>query len=216
MSASWYLRFFASTRGRLIALLRRDTHTVEELASELRLTDNAVRAHLAGLERDGFVQQSGVRRGGGVGKPAYAYELTADAEQFFPKPYATVLNELLDSLDGRLTHGDLEDLLRTVGRRIATEYPVGSGDRHTRLEAATKALNQLGGLAELEDRAGALHIQGYGCPLTALVPDHPEVCHLAEAFVTSVAGVPMRERCDRAVTPRCYFEPLEQPLEPTT
>ena len=91
MSSAWSLRFLTSTRGRLIALLRRDSHTVDDLASALNLTDNAVRAHLASLERDGIVRQCGVRRDGSVGKLAYAYELTTDAEQFFPKPYATVL-----------------------------------------------------------------------------------------------------------------------------
>jgi predicted ArsR family transcriptional regulator len=57
-------RFFGSTRGRLVRLLRGAARTVEELAAALALTDNAVRAHLATLERDGLVQQAGVRRGG--------------------------------------------------------------------------------------------------------------------------------------------------------
>lgn len=52
-------RFFASTRGRIVTLLRHSSHTVEELAEALDLTDNAVRAHLATLERDGVVQQRG-------------------------------------------------------------------------------------------------------------------------------------------------------------
>ena len=73
------------------------------------------------------------------------------------------------------------------------------------LEAPTN----LGGLAELEEHDGQFHIQGYNCPLAALVPDHPEACHLAEAFVSAIAGVPVRERCDRAATPHCCFEPLE-------
>src|SRR5207249_6425780 len=59
----WDERFFASTRGRIVQLLRRATSTVDELAEALGLTDNAVRAHLAILERDGLVQQKGVRRG---------------------------------------------------------------------------------------------------------------------------------------------------------
>ena len=37
-------RFFASTRGRIVALLRRESRTVDELAQALDLTDNAVRA----------------------------------------------------------------------------------------------------------------------------------------------------------------------------
>jgi predicted ArsR family transcriptional regulator len=209
MSASWYLRFLASTRGRLITLLRRHARTVDEMATELRLTDNAVRAHLAALERDGFVRQCGVRRGSGAGKPAYAYELTANAEQLFPKPYVTVLNSLLSSLDERLTHDEIESLLREIGRQIANEYPPATGDDPDRLAAAVNALNQLGGLAALEDHEGEPNIRGYDCPLAALVPGHPEVCNLAEAFVSEVAGVPLRERCQRNGTPHCRFELIE-------
>lgn len=61
----WNQRFLSSTRGQIILLLRRKSRTVEGLAQELRLTDNAVRAHLATLERDGLVLQRGVRRGSG-------------------------------------------------------------------------------------------------------------------------------------------------------
>jgi predicted ArsR family transcriptional regulator len=38
-------RFFESTRGRIVTLLRRTAMTTEELAKALGLTDNAVRAH---------------------------------------------------------------------------------------------------------------------------------------------------------------------------
>lgn len=89
MATRWDQRFFASTRGQVVALLRRSSRTVEELAQALGLTDNAVRAHLAALERDGLARQHGVRRGGG--KPAYAYELTTEAERLFPKAYVPVL-----------------------------------------------------------------------------------------------------------------------------
>ena len=52
--------------------MRRAGFTVDELARELDLTNNGVRAHLATLERDGIVRQSGVvRRESGGGKPAY-------------------------------------------------------------------------------------------------------------------------------------------------
>ena len=211
MSASWYTRFLTSTRGRLISLLRRDSRTVEEMATALHLTDNAIRAHLATLERDGYVRQSGVRRGGGAGKPAYAYELTSEAEQLFPKPYVTVLNTLLAALEGQMTRSEIETTLRETGRQIASEYPPGSGDNRARLEAATSALNQLGGLATVEEQRGASMICGYDCPLASLVPQHPEVCHLAEAFVSEVAGRPVRECCHREGKPRCRFEVIDQP-----
>ena len=75
-----------------------------------------------------------------------------------------------------------------------------------RLKAAAGVLNELGGLAELEEQDGTLVIRGYSCPLGGVTPDHPEVCRLAEALVAEVAGVPVHERCDRSERPRCRFE----------
>ena len=80
MATSWEEKFFESTRGRMVALLRRSNRTVEELARALGLTVNGVCAHLAVLERDGIVRQRGsVRRSSDGGKPAYVYELTSEA-----------------------------------------------------------------------------------------------------------------------------------------
>ena len=200
-------KFFESTRGRMVTLLRRSGRTVEELARALGLTDNGIRAHLAVLERDGIVRQRGsVRRGSGGGKPAYVYELTLEAEDLFPKAYEPTLRRLLDVLDERLGPEESEALLRSVGRRLVEGKTVPTHGTRARLEAAVGLLNELGGLAELEEQDGTLVIRGYSCPLAAVTPDHPEVCRLAEALVGEVAGVPVHERCDRSEMPRCCFE----------
>jgi predicted ArsR family transcriptional regulator len=207
LAATWDRRFFRSTRGRIVTLLRRSGRTVEGLARELGLTDNGVRAHLATLERDGVVRQRGsVRRGSGGGKPAYVYELTPEAEELFPKAYEPVLRRLLDVLSERLGPEESEAVLRSVGRRMAEERGVSGDSVHQRLEAAVGVLNELGGLAELEERDGGFVIQGYSCPLAAVTPDHPEVCRMAETLLTELAGVPVHEHCDRGESPRCRFE----------
>ena len=110
-------RFFESTRGRIVALLRGTRKTVNELAEDLELTDNAVRAHLLSLERDGLIKQSGIQRG--TRKPHFAYELTEEAEHLFPKAYDALLNQLISVLKGRLTPGALDEVLRDVGRSLA-------------------------------------------------------------------------------------------------
>jgi predicted ArsR family transcriptional regulator len=200
-------RFFESTRGRLVTLLRRSGRTVEELALSLRLTNNGVRAHLAVLERDGIVRQRGsVRRGNGGGKPAYVYELTPEAEDLFPKAYEPALLRLLDVLSERLGPEESESLLRSVGRRLAEEYSVRENDPRSRLGSAVEALNDLGGLVVLEERDGVQVIRGYSCPLAAVTPDHPEVCRMAETLLTELVGVPVYEHCDRSERPRCCFE----------
>jgi predicted ArsR family transcriptional regulator len=110
-------RFLTSSRGQVVRLLRRGERTVDELARALGLTDNAVRSHLAALERDGLVRQAGLRRG--VSKPAYAYALTPAAERLFPKAYGTLLRLLLDVLAERLPPAALDEALRDVGHRVA-------------------------------------------------------------------------------------------------
>ena len=207
MATNWDQRFFESTRGHIVTLLRRSKCTVEDLARVLDLTDNGVRAHLAVLERDGIVRQRGsLRRSRGGGKPAYVYELTKEGEQLFPKAYQPTLGLLLDILSERLGPEEWEELLRSVGRRLGEDHSTRADGAHPRLQRAVEVLNELGGLAELEQRDGALVIRGYSCPLGGVTPDHPEVCRMAEAMLAEVAGVSVHERCDRGERPRCYFE----------
>jgi len=207
LATNWEGKFFESTRGRIVTLLRRSGRTVEELARAVALTDNGVRGHLAVLERDGIVRRRGsVRRGSGGGKPAYVYELTSEAEDLFPKAYEPALGGLLDVLAERLGLEESGALLRSVGRRLAEGRTVLTDGTRARLEAAAGVLNELGGLAELEEQDGTLVIRGYSCPLSAVTPNHPEVCHMAEALVAEVAGVQVYERCDRSERPRCCFE----------
>ncbi len=196
-------RFLASTRGKILTLLRRASQTVEELAQALELTDNAVRAHLLVLERDGLVQQSGRRRSSS--KPASVYNLTPTAEELFSKAYGPILRQLLAELNERLTAEEVEALLRSTGRHLAATWPLPSGEVHTRLERAVDALNELGGLAELERRDGIYVIQGYSCPLATVVPGHPEVCRLAASLLTELVGMPVQERCDRGEKASCCF-----------
>ena len=161
MATGWDDRFFESTRGQIVTLLRRSGLTVEELARSQGLTDNGVRAHLAVLERDGIVRQRGsVRRASGGGKPAYIYELTPKAEDLFTKAYEPTLRRLLDVLAERIGPEDTDVLLRAVGRGLAEGRTVPTDGTRARLEAAVGVLNELGGLAQLEERDGTQVIQG--------------------------------------------------------
>jgi predicted ArsR family transcriptional regulator len=203
MATRWNERFFASTRGQVVLLLRQGHATVEDLAGALGLTDNAVRAHLTALERDGLAVQRGQRQG--IGKPAYTYALTGEAEGLFPKAYGAVLHLLLDVLGASLSPQALDSAMREVGRRLAAEQPRPTGDLRTRADGAVALLSELGGLATLEEENGELVIQGRSCPLAAAVNGHPETCLLAEALLAEVIGAPVRQTCDPEI-PRCRFE----------
>ena len=204
--SGWSARFFVTTRGRIVMLLRRAGRTVDELAQALDLTDNGVRSHLATLERDGLVRQHGTRRGGG--KPAYTYELTPEADSFFPKAYDEILVQLLDVLADRLAPELLGPVLDEVSSRLAIGRVAPPGDLRSRVEWGASVLRDMGGLPEVEECQGAFLIRGYSCPLGAVVSKHPGACRLAELLLSRVIGATVRERCERGGSPRCCFEVL--------
>jgi predicted ArsR family transcriptional regulator len=198
-------RFFESTRGQIVTILRSAPCTVEELATRLKLTDNAVRAHLSTLERDGLVRQSGLRRG--ARKPHFTYALTDEADRLFPKAYDALFNQLIAVLKHRLSPAEIEDVLRAVGHAVAESMPNGhNGNLQGRVQKALKVLEAIGGSATLEQHDGKIVIRGNGCPLAAAVSVHPEVCRLAETLVGEIVKAPVVEKCDRDTRPQCRFE----------
>jgi predicted ArsR family transcriptional regulator len=204
VSTRWDERFLSSTRGQVASLLRFESRTVDELAGELGLTDNAVRVHLAALERDGLVAQDEPRRGGG--KPSFTYRLTPDAERLFPKSYGMLLSQLLTVLADRLSADEVSDALREVGHRIASNQPRFGGDLRSKFEQGTSLLTDLGGAARVEEIHDGYAIQGYNCPISAAVEGSPDACLIAETVLTDLIGVPMRQVCDPGPPPRCRFE----------
>jgi predicted ArsR family transcriptional regulator len=203
----WESQIGGPARGRIIALLRRGASTVEELAAELGVTDNAVRTHLQLLEREGVVSATGSRQGPGAGKPAVTYDIAASAEPSLSSAYAPVLAALLQTLSERTSPEQLEELLREVGRRLGPSTPK-QGSLDARVRAAATLLSSLGAEIDIERTPDGLLLRGYACPLASVVRSQPNACHAVEELVAGVVGVPVRERCDRTSAPRCRFEVL--------
>lgn len=199
--------FFESTRGRVVNLVRRGVGTVDELARELGLTDNAVRLHLSTLERDGLVQRQGQRPG--ARKPHFAYALTEEAEALFPKAYSTLLNQLITVLKQRMTTEELISVLREV----ALSLKPGAGNAlkdatvEERAMTAVSTLEALGGAPELRQNGDtAVILSRHSCPFSEATSQHPEVCHLAEFLLSEVTGLKVTEHCQKGERPQCQFE----------
>ncbi|MEO6789317.1 MAG: ArsR family transcriptional regulator [Chthoniobacteraceae bacterium] len=199
-------RLLDSTRGQILSLLRTKPLTVNDLTAALNLTDNAVRAHLVSLERDGLVQRHGMEPG--FRKPHVSYGLTADAEQVFPKAYGPLLNHFLETVSKRLTSRELNASMREVGRAVAREFieALPKEARAAPLAGALEVLKELGGAATLHEEDGKQFIRGNNCPLSAITAHHPEACMIAESLLTELIGVPVKERCIHGARPRCCFE----------
>jgi predicted ArsR family transcriptional regulator len=202
----WRGRLFKSTRGKILNLLRTREWTVNELAEKLHLTDNAVRAHLASLERDRLVAQSGMKPG--VRKPHTTYALGPEAEQLFPKAYGRLVSLLMSIFARQLKSRNLRAGMRAAGRSVAKEHLVElhGKTRQQRIDAALDVLKELGGTATFREEDGKHFIYGNGCPIAAATANHPEACLLAESLLTEIIGSPVKEHCNRGPAPSCCFE----------
>ena len=198
-------RFLDSTRGRIVDLLRRKSHTVDELAAELGVTDNAVRLHLGMLERDGIVRSKGVRRDGAVGKPATVYDIEPSAEPMFSKAYLPFLSALLASLGEKLSVREHKAMMRDVGRRLASGAESDVTALNDRAELASRVLNELGGLTSVErgPNGKTILVRGCGCPLSAAVNEREEVCTAVTTMLSEMTGAEVRESCDRSGERHC-------------
>jgi predicted ArsR family transcriptional regulator len=201
----WEKQIGGTARGRIIALLRRGASTVEELAGELGVTDNAVRAHLQLLEREGLLRPTGSRQGPGAGKPATTYELSTRAEAELSSAYAPILTALLQILAERMPAEQLDDVLRQVGRRVGPPTPA-KGSLDARVEAAAKVLFGLGSEVDIERTTDGYVLRGHACPLATAVRGEPASCRVVEELISTVVGEAVREHCDRTSAPRCRFE----------
>jgi len=202
----WRDRLFKSTRGKILELLRTRECTVNELADALDLTDNAVRAHLASLERDRLVVQSGMRPG--IRKPHTTYVLGPESEQVFPKAYGRLVSLLMSMFSRQLEPRTLRSGMRAAGRSVAQEHlrELKGKTRRQRIDAALGILKDLGGMASFREENGKHFICGNGCPIAAATANHPEACLLAESLLTEVIGTSVKAHCINGPKPSCRFE----------
>jgi predicted ArsR family transcriptional regulator len=195
---------FRGTQGRILNLLRKSAQTANEIAAQLGLTHNAIRGHLATLQRDGMVREAGWQRG--ASRPAVIYEVVPEAEAGLSKAYIPFVAHLMRILQEELPQGELDQIMHLVGRSLASEWPRLRGKFPERVEAASALLDDLGALNHVEQRNGGYVIRGRNCLLAAAVHRRPEVCRAMQSLLAELLEAPVRECCERGERPRCCFE----------
>jgi predicted ArsR family transcriptional regulator len=193
------------TRRLLIEELRKGPASADDLADVLGLTTNGVRFHLVSLETEGLVETAGSRKPKGRGKPAVLYGVTAQADLAFSKAYAPVLEAVLGELRRSVPNDQVIPFLRRVGDRLVPEKE-SAKPLSRRVNAASDALNSLGGVTTVARTPSGYEIRGSACPLGAVVANEPCACTVVESLLRRIVGAPVNEHCNRAGRPRCCFE----------
>lgn len=188
-----------TTRERILTLLKTSGRmNAGQLSRELELTEMAVRRHMYALEREGTVTITAVRQA--MGRPLHAYELTAEADDLFPKNYHVLALDLLDELAGdpatsalvdRLFEGRMKKLQERYGPRMADK---GLEQRVCELAAIQ---NAGGYMVELESRQdGSFMLYEYNCPIAQVAGKYQQACNCELALFRKLLDAPVeRTEC---------------------
>lgn len=196
----------SAARLSVLEAVRRGHRTVNAMSAELGVTDNAVRLHLAALERDGLVQRSGTLRSGRAGQPAAEYDLTTAGELALSRAYPPALTALVSALAERLDARTMRALFADAGRRLAEKSGVGAaGSLAERAEACASLLEALGGSVTMTGTRREMLLKGAGCPLASAVREEPATCVLVESLLATHGGVDVTQVCEHGDHPQCRF-----------
>lgn len=176
--------------GRQEALLRqllrmKSGLTVDELAEQLQITRNAVRQHLAALERDGLVAPGATRPSGG--RPQQLYVLTDKGKELFPRHYSWFAQLVIEGIKREHGADGLSERLSSTGAQIAKQLRAqrpGLNTHAQKVEGLTALMEELGYDARSMSGAdGAPAIEADNCVFHELAFKNPEICHFDLALM---------------------------------
>ena len=158
------------TRRRLVHLLKTEGPlTSTQLADGLGLTAMAVRQHLYALQSEKFVTVE--ERPVPIGRPAKHWQLTAEADRFFPDAYSELSVSLISALGDVFGAEGLKRVLETRCARQQAAYAgriTPSASLKEKLQQLARLRTEEGYMAEVKpgEKGSFLLIENH-CPICA-------------------------------------------------
>ena len=159
--------------------------TVEELSQRASISRNAIRQHLAGLEKDGLVTAGATRPTGG--RPEQLYVLTDAGREFFPRQYSWFAQLVIESIRDELGPEGLRKRLTALGvavaRRLRAQHP-DTKTRREKVAALAELMQQMGYHASAASGSGT-RIEARNCVFHDLARSNPEICQFDLALLST-------------------------------
>ncbi|MEX1253686.1 MAG: ArsR family transcriptional regulator [Dehalococcoidia bacterium] len=191
-----------STKDHVLRLLRaRSGATVAGLAEELGVGQASVRRHLDHLRVDGLADVRVERHG--VGRPAFVFYPTEEAEERAPAGYSRLLSRLyqgLRSLDaGQVGGRDGAHLLHTAfeaaAEQVAEEHKseVEALSLEGRVAETSQTLQREGIVDGWEKQADGFHLSNSACPYRQAALASTGPCELDRRTIELLVAAPVRQ-----------------------
>jgi DeoR family suf operon transcriptional repressor len=162
---------------------------IDQLSRHLSISRNATYQHVTALERDGLVAKAEIAAT--KGRPGQTYQLTEAGRATFPRHYALFAHLLIGVIKARLGAEDLKACLTDLGQSLAAQFAgqVSDLDPARQIEDVAAILLELGYEAKTTaSKAMEAEIVAHNCVFHDLARDHPEVCALDLALMSTLLG----------------------------
>lgn len=183
---------------------------IDELAAGLEITRSAVKQHLAGLQRAGYVQQASSRKTGG--RPGFIYTLTESGIDLFPKRYSWFSRVMFESLRKTIGAERFGTYMYELGVDMsAAAIPRLVGKTRTeRVVEIVKIMNETGFAARVVSPGKGEkipRIECKNCVFHDLSKDYIEVCQFDLGFLSGLMGAPIEHQdCMQRGGNACRFK----------
>ena len=191
-----------STKEQVLHLLQTSGGTtVAELATTLGVGQASVRRHLDHLRVEGMADVRAERHG--VGRPAFIFYATEDAEERTPAGYSRLLSRLhrgLSELDEKQVRGRagaqvLRTVMQGVAQQVAREHKddVTADTLEGRVAQTTASLRREGIVDEWERDGEAFRLKNSACPYRQAAQAEHGTCELDRRAIELLVAAPVRQ-----------------------
>ncbi len=196
-----------TTRDRILeTLLIHPRSTINQLAQAVGINGISVRHHLSTLQADALVTNEEERHG--VGRPRMVYLLTDKGRERFPTNYLRLTNLLLDQMTTTLSEAVVIRLFEQIGANMAASQSgkLTNLTMPEKLNLIQKLLEEEGFTIQWEKRGDQYLIHEITCPYFHIGQQHPEVCRVDQAVISSILAIPAEKvQCVLRGDSRCTY-----------
>lgn len=162
--------------------------SIDEIATALAISRNAVQQHFSVLERDGYIQAGVLNKT--AGRPVRSFVLTEAGINSFPKQYAWFSELVLTDLKNEMGSEAFQRYLHKLGSNLSQSLlPQFEGkETEERIEALVKVMDGLGFNARNMTDSGSNEraIEAYNCIYHDLAQKHEELCEFDRTLMSSL------------------------------
>lgn len=162
--------------------------SIDEVATALDISRNAVQQHFTVLEKDGYIQMGMVNKT--AGRPVRSFILTEAGINSFPKQYAWFSELILSDLKNEMGSEAFQRYLHKLGINLSQNLLPQFNGKPTdqRVEELLKVMDSLGFETKLITESGSNErmIDACNCIYHDLAQKHEEICEFDRALISSL------------------------------